>query len=128
MVFRWVAAGVLEAAKGFRRVQGCQDMPALVAALRARDAAVRTRGVVRDGCVVVNQAAAEFQQRTGHPPGPGRPLLATAKAARITGAISLVRVTSQDDILLLYEMNGEPLPLNHDGPLRLGVPGWYGVA
>ena len=38
MVLRWVAAGVLEAAKGFRRVQGCQEMPALVAALRARDA------------------------------------------------------------------------------------------
>ena len=38
MVLRWVAAGVLEAAKGFRRVQGCQDMPALVAALLARDA------------------------------------------------------------------------------------------
>ena len=31
-------AGVLEAAKGFRRVKGCQDMLALVAALRARDA------------------------------------------------------------------------------------------
>ena len=27
-----------EIIKGFRRVQGCQDMPALVAALRARDA------------------------------------------------------------------------------------------
>ena len=38
MVLRWVAAGVLEAAKGFRRVKGCKDMPALVAALRARDA------------------------------------------------------------------------------------------
>ena len=38
MVLRWVAAGVLEAAKGFRRVKGCQDIPALVAALRARDA------------------------------------------------------------------------------------------
>ena len=38
MVLRWVAAGVLEAAKGFRRVQGCRDMPVLVAALRARDA------------------------------------------------------------------------------------------
>ena len=38
MVLRWVAAGVLEAAKGFRRVKGCQDMPTLVAALRARDA------------------------------------------------------------------------------------------
>ena len=38
MVLRWVAAGVLEAAKGFRRVKGCKDMPMLVAALRARDA------------------------------------------------------------------------------------------
>ena len=38
MVLRWVAAGVLEAAKGFRRVKGCKDMPALVAALQARDA------------------------------------------------------------------------------------------
>ena len=38
MVLRWVAAGVLEAAKGFRRVKGCKDMPMLVTALRARDA------------------------------------------------------------------------------------------
>ena len=38
MVLRWVAAGVLEATKGFRRVKGCKDMPQLVAALRARDA------------------------------------------------------------------------------------------
>ena len=38
MVLRWVAAGVLEAAKGFRRVQGCKDMPTLLTALRARDA------------------------------------------------------------------------------------------
>ena len=38
MVLRWVAAGVLEAIKGFRRVKGCKDMPQLVAALRARDA------------------------------------------------------------------------------------------
>ena len=36
MVLRWVAAGVLEATKGFRRVKGCKDMPQLVAALRAR--------------------------------------------------------------------------------------------
>ena len=38
MVRRWVAAGVLEATKGFRRVNGGTDMPQLVAALRARDA------------------------------------------------------------------------------------------
>ena len=34
---RWVAAGVLEAAKGFRLGKGGKDMPALVAVLRARD-------------------------------------------------------------------------------------------
>lgn len=37
MMLRWVAAGVLEAVKGFRRVKGYADMPMLVAALRARD-------------------------------------------------------------------------------------------
>jgi putative transposase len=37
MMLRWVAAGVLEAVKGFRRLKGCGDMPKLVAALRARD-------------------------------------------------------------------------------------------
>ena len=37
MMLRWVAADVLEAAKGFRRLKGHADMPQLVAALRARD-------------------------------------------------------------------------------------------
>jgi transposase-like protein len=37
MVVRWVAAGVLEAVKGFRRLKGHKEMPKLVAALRARD-------------------------------------------------------------------------------------------
>jgi transposase-like protein len=37
MMLRWVAAGVLEAAQGFRRLKGHGDMPSLVAALRARD-------------------------------------------------------------------------------------------
>lgn len=31
------------------------------------------------------------------------------------------------DTLLCYEMNGEPLPLNHGRPLRLLVSGWYGM-
>ncbi len=30
--------------------------------------------------------------------------------------------------LLAWEMNGEPLPVYHGKPLRLLVPGWYGVA
>jgi hypothetical protein len=31
---RWVAAGMLEAERNFRRVRGCKEMPTLVAALR----------------------------------------------------------------------------------------------
>jgi putative transposase len=37
MVLRWVAAGVLEAVKGFRRLKGHKEMPKLITALRARD-------------------------------------------------------------------------------------------
>jgi putative transposase len=45
MMLRWVAAGVLEAVKGFRRLKGYAAMPRLVAALRARD---RQLGLVTD--------------------------------------------------------------------------------
>ena len=30
--------------------------------------------------------------------------------------------------LLCYEMNGQPLPVEHGFPVRLIAPGWYGVA
>lgn len=32
-----------------------------------------------------------------------------------------------DDVLLAYELNGAPLPPQHGYPLRLLVPGWYGM-
>jgi DMSO/TMAO reductase YedYZ molybdopterin-dependent catalytic subunit len=32
------------------------------------------------------------------------------------------------EVLLAYAMNGEPLPHQHGFPVRLVVPGWYGVA
>jgi DMSO/TMAO reductase YedYZ molybdopterin-dependent catalytic subunit len=31
------------------------------------------------------------------------------------------------DALLVWEMNGEPLPAKNGGPVRMLVPGWYGV-
>jgi sulfane dehydrogenase subunit SoxC len=34
----------------------------------------------------------------------------------------------RDEVLLAYEMNGAPLPPQHGAPLRLVVPGWYGMA
>ena len=33
----------------------------------------------------------------------------------------------RDEVLLAYAMNGEPLPVQHGFPLRLIVPGWYGM-
>lgn len=34
----------------------------------------------------------------------------------------------REEVLLAYEMNGQPLPPQHGFPLRLVVPGWYGMA
>jgi DMSO/TMAO reductase YedYZ molybdopterin-dependent catalytic subunit len=31
------------------------------------------------------------------------------------------------DVLLAYEMNGQPLPPQHGFPVRVVVPGWYGM-
>ena len=34
---------------------------------------------------------------------------------------------SREEVILAYEVNGEPLPPQHGFPLRLVVPGWYGM-
>jgi sulfane dehydrogenase subunit SoxC len=38
-----------------------------------------------------------------------------------------VQETLRPDVLLAYEMNGIPLPPQHGFPVRLIVPGWYGM-
>lgn len=44
-------------------------------------------------------------------------------------ALPVAAATAEDaDILIAYEMNGAPLPPQHGYPLRLVVPGWYGMA
>jgi DMSO/TMAO reductase YedYZ molybdopterin-dependent catalytic subunit len=39
-----------------------------------------------------------------------------------------VAVARKSEVLLAYQMNGAPLPPAHGAPLRIIVPGWYGVA
>jgi len=39
-----------------------------------------------------------------------------------------VKDALEDRILLAYEMNGKPLEPEHGCPLRLILPGWYGIA
>jgi DMSO/TMAO reductase YedYZ molybdopterin-dependent catalytic subunit len=38
-----------------------------------------------------------------------------------------VAEASREDVLLAWAMNGQPLPPQHGYPLRLIVPGWYGM-
>jgi transposase-like protein len=46
MILRWMAAGIVEAARGFRRLRGHAGMPQLAAALRAADAALEPKSKI----------------------------------------------------------------------------------
>lgn len=48
-------------------------------------------------------------------------------AGRFERSLTLEEV-SESEVLLAYAMNGDPLPIQHGYPLRVIVPGWYGVA
>jgi DMSO/TMAO reductase YedYZ molybdopterin-dependent catalytic subunit len=39
-----------------------------------------------------------------------------------------IAIARSPDVLVVWEMNGEPLPIAHGGPVRLLVPGWAGIA
>ncbi len=39
-----------------------------------------------------------------------------------------IGVGLRDEVLVAYLMEGQPIPPEHGGPLRLIVPGWYGMA
>ncbi|MEV4316848.1 sulfite oxidase [Actinocrispum sp. NPDC049592] len=53
----------------------------------------------------------------------------------VTGGVNLGKVRrplpvakALEDVLVAYEMNGEPLPPDHGFPVRLVVPSWVGIA
>ncbi|MCJ0872514.1 sulfite oxidase [Streptomyces sp. AP-93] len=53
----------------------------------------------------------------------------------VTDGVNLGRVRrplpaskALDDVILAYEMNGEPLPADHGGPVRVVVPDWIGIS
>jgi DMSO/TMAO reductase YedYZ molybdopterin-dependent catalytic subunit len=39
-----------------------------------------------------------------------------------------IEKAKKPEVLLAYEMNGSPLPVDHGAPLRAAVGGWYGMA
>jgi sulfane dehydrogenase subunit SoxC len=79
--------------------------------------------------------AVSTAQWTGAPLRSAIELLDTAIEVVFTGADggqygrSLPREVAMDPgTLLAFEMNGEPIPARFGGPIRLIVPGWYGMA
>ncbi|MGW4340420.1 molybdopterin-dependent oxidoreductase [Rhodococcus koreensis] len=53
--------------------------------------------------------------------------ISSARSARCERSLA-VAAARDSDALLAYAMNGERLPVQHGYPVRLIVPGWYGVA
>lgn len=68
------------------------------------------------------EVTARFMTSTGGDPLPAgieRDLAVVERSIPISKAL--------DDCLLAWEMNGVPIPLSNGGPLRLIVPGYFGV-
>ena len=83
--------------------------------VRLRDVLARA-GVKRDAVEIV-LIGADKGEPDDTPKPPGK--IAFSRA---------IPCAKADDVLLAYEMNGEPLPSAHGAPVRAIVPGWYGMA
>ena len=53
--------------------------------------------------------------------------IAASKEATPQSYERALPIAEARDALLAYDMNGAPLPPQHGFPLRLVVPGWYGM-
>lgn len=59
--------------------------------------------------------------------GADRGEVRTGETTNYTRSLPL-DIARHPDVLLVWEMNSQPLPRDHGFPLRLLVPGWYGMA
>lgn len=80
-------------------------------------AAVLARAGVRAGAMEVVFEGADCG-KLAKPPSPGN--------IHFANSIPLAKALSPD-VLLAHTMNGEPLTPSHGFPLRVVVPGWYGM-
>jgi DMSO/TMAO reductase YedYZ molybdopterin-dependent catalytic subunit len=86
----------------------------------ARWTGVRLRDVLRAAGL---KLAAKYTAHYGADPT----LAGQTDRPSISRGVRLAKALEEHS-LLVYEMNGEPLPLIHGGPLRLIYPGWAGSA
>jgi DMSO/TMAO reductase YedYZ molybdopterin-dependent catalytic subunit len=80
--------------------------------------AVLDRAKMKPGAIEVILEGAD-EGEIANPPKPG---------GRIRYARSVPLSKARNDVLLVYEMNGEILSPSHGFPLRAIVPGWYAMA
>jgi DMSO/TMAO reductase YedYZ molybdopterin-dependent catalytic subunit len=82
---------------------------------------VRERGLKEDAREVVFFSADQGTENVAHGGAPQKVDQHFARSLSLADAL-------QPDVMLAYEMNGGPIPLGNGAPVRLIVPGWYGVA
>ncbi len=85
-------------------------------------ALVRDAGLQPHAREVVFFGADKFMEEVTH--GRGGPF----KTEQHFGRSLSVDDATKPEVLVAWEMNGQPLTQSHGAPVRLVVPGWYGVA
>jgi DMSO/TMAO reductase YedYZ molybdopterin-dependent catalytic subunit len=84
---------------------------------------LKQHGLTADAKEVVFYGADSFMEDVQHG-GRGSQHIDKSYFARSLSTDHAMR----PEVMLAYELNGAPLTLNQGAPLRLIVPGWYGVA